>query len=94
MNTASAQLLTYVSGLGPQLAAQHRGLPQRAAARFARARELLGGAAARAQGLRAGGGLPAHPRRRQPAGRQRRAPRELPASWTPWPPTWAARCRT
>ena len=39
------------------------------------------GAAPRPQGLRAGGRLPAHPGRREPARRQRRAPRALSAWW-------------
>ena len=77
VNTASKQLLTYVSGLGPQLAEniveyRNENGP------FNSRKELEEGAAARAQGVRAGGRLPAHPRRREPARRQRRAPRELP----------------
>ena len=77
LNTASARLLSFVSGLGPSLARSivaHRD----ANGPFAARADLLTGAAPRAEGLRAGRRVPAHPRGREPARRQRRAPRELP----------------
>ena len=79
VNTASKQLLTYVSGLGPAAGREHRRLPQRERpVHVPRGPEE--GPPPGPQGLRAGGGLPAHPRRRESAGRQRRPPGELRAS--------------
>ena len=68
LNTASAPLLAHVSGLGPSLAeaiVAHR--DEKGA--FRSRKELLVGGAARAAGLRAGGGVPADPRRRRAARR-------------------------
>ena len=76
VNTASAKLLAYVSGVGPTLAkniVDHRAA-QRA---IPLAPGPAQGAAAGAQGLRAGGGLPARAQRGAPAGRERGAPGEL-----------------
>ena len=77
VNTASAPLLRRVSGITEALAAQHRRPPrrQRPVPHPHRARRR---AAARPEGVRAVRGLPAHPRRRRPAGRLRRAPRGVP----------------
>ena len=78
--------------LGPRAAAC-RGTSSRTATRTARfaARESLRKVPAPGpEGLRAGGGLSAHPRRGEPARRQRRPPRELPPSSRPWPATSAA----
>ena len=77
VNTASAPLLRRVSGITESLAAQivaHRD-SQRPVPHPHRARRR---AAPRPQGVRAVRGLPAHPRRRRPARRLRRAPRGLP----------------
>ena len=76
LNTASVPLLSRVSGLSASVAkavvrwreAQRR-LPQPPAA--------AGGQRPGRQDLRAERGLPAHPRRRQPAGHDRRAPGDL-----------------
>ena len=77
LNTASAPLLARVSGLTPAVAASivrwrdaHGAFRSRAAA--------AGRGRPGPEDLRAGGRLPAHPRRRQPARHDRRAPRDLP----------------
>ena len=84
LNTASKQLLAYVSGLGPALAAnivayrnEHGPFKSRAGLKKV---PRLG-----AESVRAGRRLSAHPRRRASAGRQRGASRELCPSWTTWP---------
>ena len=77
LNTASKQLLSYVSGLGPALAANIVAYRNENGPFKSRA-ELKKGAAPGAKGLRAGRRLPAHPRRRTSARCQRRAPGELP----------------
>ena len=76
LNTASTHLLSHVSGIGPGLARaiveqreQGRAVPV--------AGPAPGGAALLEAGLRAGGRLPAHPRRRAPARQYRRAPGAL-----------------
>ena len=74
LNTASAPLLTRVSGITPGLAENivvHRDQN----GPFTLALRAEGGAAARAEGVRAGGRLPPDPRRRRPAGLVQRAPR-------------------
>ncbi len=63
-------------GPGPPAGRQHRGLAQRARP-LCRARGPPEGPPPGPQGLRAGGGLSAHPRRGKPARRKRRPPREL-----------------
>ncbi len=77
VNTASAPLLTRVSGIGESPGREHRDAPreQRAVPHPPRAQ---GGAPARPEGVRAVRRLPAHPRRRRPAGRVQRAPRGVP----------------
>ena len=76
LNTASRHLLAHVAGLGPGLAGaivEHRekqGL-------FRSRQQLLEVAALRAEGLRAGGRLPARARGREPARRHRGPPRAL-----------------
>ena len=76
VNTASKQLLQYVSGLGPQLA-QNIITYRNENGPFKLPRGPQGSPPPRGQGLRAGGGLPAHPGRRPSARRQRRPSREL-----------------
>ena len=81
LNTASWALLAYVAGIGESLAkaiVRHRDgkRPLRRAAGAAQ------GPALRRQGLRTGGGLSAHPRRRPAPRQQRRPSRELPAGGT------------
>jgi len=66
VNTASPQLLTYVSGLGPQLAANIVAY-RNANGPFAARENLRKVPAPRPQGLRTGGGLSAHPQRGKPA---------------------------
>ncbi len=77
VNTASAPLLRRVSGITEGLAGADRRPPRRQ-----RPVPHPHGAGRRAaagpEGVRAVRGLPAHPRRRRPAGRLRRAPRGLP----------------
>ena len=78
LNTASWALLSYVSGIGESLA---RGIV-RASGRKRPLRHPPGaaqGAPLRRQGLRAGGGLSAHPRRREPPRQHRRPSGALPA---------------
>jgi uncharacterized protein len=75
LNTASKQLLSYVSGLGPALAAnivayRNENGPSAPARTCSRSPP-------RPQGLRTMRRLPAHSRRRTPARRQRRPPRTL-----------------
>jgi len=67
LNTASQPLLARVSGITAGLATAIVGR-----------RAADAGAQARPEGLRAVRRVPAHPRRRRPAGRVRRAPRGLP----------------
>ena len=77
VNTASRQLLSYVSGLNSGIAegiVRYRG----ANGPFQSRRDLLRVPRLGAQDLRAGGGLPAHPGRRQPARRLGGAPRVVP----------------
>ena len=73
VNTASAPLLARVSGLSQTLAANIVALPRRER-RLQDAHRADEGAAPRPEDLRAGGGLPAHHERREPARRVRRAP--------------------
>ena len=63
LNTASWALLRYVAGITERTAREDRGVPQRARP-LPLARAADGGAGLRAEDLRTGGGLPAHPRRR------------------------------
>ena len=86
VNTASAPLLTRVSGIGAGLAENIVAAPRRATARSAPASALQERAAARPEGVRAVRGLPAHPRRRRPA---RRAP-----ACTPSRTRWSAASST
>ncbi len=77
VNTASASLLTYVAGVNPRVAkaiVAHRdgGRP------LPRPQGAAEGQGARPEGLRAGGRVPAHPRRRRPARQHVHPPRELP----------------
>ena len=77
VNTASVPLLARVSGISEGLAGgivAHRD----ANGPFRSRRAPEEGAAARPQGVRAVRRLPAHPRRRRPAGRLQRAPGGLP----------------
>ena len=77
VNTASAPLLTRVSGIAPGLAENivaHRD----ANGPFTSRTALKEVRAARPEGVRAVRRLPAHPRRRRPAGRVQRAPRGVP----------------
>ena len=77
VNTASAPLLTRVSGIGCGLAENI--VAHRDANGPFRSREALKERApARAEGVRAVRRLPAHPRRRRPARRLQRAPRGVP----------------
>ena len=65
LNTASYHLLSHVSGIGPALAraiVEHRA---KAGPVPSRARQLLEVPRFSSEGLRAGGGLPAHPRGRR-----------------------------
>jgi uncharacterized protein len=76
LNTASKQLLSYVSGLNAATPPRSsRAATKRAPS--SRAPTPQGRAAPRPEGLRAGRRLPPHPRRRAPARRQRRAPGAL-----------------
>ena len=77
LNTASQPLLARVSGVTVRAGHRDRGPPglRRPVPHPAAAH---GGAAARPEGLRAVRRVPAHPRRRRPARRVRRAPRGLP----------------
>ena len=77
VNTASAPLLTRVSGHRRRARREHRGAPRRERP-VPHPASAEGRAAARAEGVRAVRRLPAHPRRRRPARRLRRAPRGLP----------------
>ena len=91
VNTASKPLLARVSGITDSPGGRDRRAPRRER-RVRHPRAAAGRAAARPQGVRAVRGLPAHPRRRQPARRLRRAPRGLPGR-PPHPgadagPTW------
>ena len=77
VNTASAPLLTRVSGITPGLAESI--VAHRDATRpVPHAQGAQGRAAPRAEGVRAGGRLPPHPGRRRPARRLGRAPGGLP----------------
>ena len=87
VNTASAKLLAYVSGVGPTLAkniVEHRAThgPFRAQAGPAQ------GGPPGAQGLRAGGRISADPRRLESARRERRPSRSATTSSSGWPLTW------
>ncbi len=77
VNTASAPLLTRVSGLNKTLASNIVAYRDENGA-FKSRTALEEGAAPGPQGVRAGGGLPAHHERQEPARRHRRAPRGLP----------------
>ena len=66
----------------PQAGGQHRRLPRRAWPLQAPPGLAEGGGPG-SQGLPAGGGLPAHPRRQESAGRQRHPPGELPGGRGP-----------
>ncbi len=72
VNTASAPLLARVSGSQPDAGLQHRRLPRRER-RLQGAHQPEEGAAPRRQGVRAGGRLPAHHGRQEPARCVRRA---------------------
>ena len=73
VNTASAPLLARVSGLNQTLAANIVAFRDENGA-FKTRTALEEGAAPRAEGVRAGGGLPAHHERQEPARCLRRAP--------------------
>ena len=77
VNTASAPLLARVSGLNQTLAANIVAFRDENGAFKTRTRAEEG-AAARAEGVRAGGGLPAHHERQEPA---RCAPRCIPEAY-------------
>jgi protein Tex len=77
LNTASAPLLARVSGLSARRWRRASCAGATPTAPSATASSCWT-CPAWARDLRAGGGLPAHPRRRQPAGHDRRAPRDLP----------------
>ena len=77
VNTASKQLLTYVSGSERRDWRRNIVAYRNENGPFRSRRAAAQGAAPRPQGVRAGGRLPAHPRRREPARRQRRPPGEL-----------------
>ena len=77
VNTASRQLLTAVSGVGPALAASIVAYRQENGPFSSRA-GVAQGAEARAEGLPAGGGFPAGQGRDRAPGRQCRSPRVLP----------------
>ncbi|MDZ7825206.1 MAG: hypothetical protein U5R48_03170 [Gammaproteobacteria bacterium] len=74
VNTASAPLLARVAGLDAGHGREHRRATATPTAPSPTATELLNGAAPGRRDLRAGCRLPAHPRRRQSAGRLGRAP--------------------
>ncbi len=76
VNTASKQLLSYVSGLNGVTAANIVAPPQRARPVHVTPGPAEGDTPG-PEGLRAGGRIPAHPRRRESARRQRRAPGKL-----------------
>ena len=77
VNTASAPLLTRVSGIGAGLAENI--VPHRDAnGPFRTRRRAQGRGPARPEGVRAVRRLPAHPRRRRPARLLQRAPRGVP----------------
>jgi hypothetical protein len=76
LNTASVPLLSRVSGLSARWPSRWcAGASQR---RLQKPQAADGRDRPGRQDLRAKRGLPAHPRRRQPAGHDRRAPRDLP----------------
>ncbi len=77
VNTASVPLLTRVSGLNQTLASNIVAFRNENGA-FKAAHRLEEGAAPRTEGVRAGGGLPAHHGRHQSARCVRRASRSLP----------------
>ena len=77
VNTASAPLLTRVSGIGAGLA-ENIVLHRDANGPFRTRSRAEEGRPARPEGVRAVRGLPAHPRRRRPAGLLQRAPRGVP----------------
>ena len=77
VNTASAPLLARVSGITLRARREHRGAPRRERPVHV-PHGAQGRGAARPEGVRAVRGLPAHPRRRRPAGRVQRAPRGVP----------------
>ena len=91
LNTASAPLLARVSGLGPALAKNIVALRDENGP-FRSRQQLLDVPRLRRQDLRAGGRLPAHPRRRQPARRLRACtPRRY--RWSRRSPrAWRAAC--
>ncbi len=76
LNTASKQLLSYVSGLGAVAGGKDRRAPRRAGP-VPIAEGPAARAAARAEGVRAVRRVPAHSRRRPSARRERGAPGEL-----------------
>ena len=78
LNTASWALLAYVSGVGPSLAKAIVGHRDEKGP-FPDPQGAPEGAPLRRQGLRAGGRLPADPRRHPSPGQQRRPPGALPA---------------
>ncbi len=77
VNTASAPLLTRVSGIGAGLA-ENIVLHRDANGPFRTRTRAEEGRPARPEGVRAVRGLPAHPRRRRPAGLLQRAPGGVP----------------
>ena len=78
VNTASAPLLTRVSGIGAGLAENIVAAPRRQRARSAPATRSRSVARLGPEGVRAVRRLPAHPRRRRPARRLQRAPGGVP----------------
>ena len=84
VNTASKQLLTYVSGLGPQLAGnivdyrnEHGPFSSRAALKQVPRLADRQSTAPRPEGVRTGRRVPAHSGRQKSAGYQRRSPGKL-----------------
>ncbi len=77
LNTASSHLLTYISGLGPQLAQKHCQLPGGKRS-FQFAERSDESAAHGRQGFRTVCRIPPHPRSKESAGSYRRASGKLP----------------
>ena len=93
VNTASQQLLTYVSGLGPQLArniVEYRDQN----GPFRSRKELREVPRLGSKAFEQAAGFLRNPRGRAGAGLQRPCIPRATTSWTPWPATWAARWPT
>ena len=76
VNSASKELLTYVSGLGPTLA-KNIVLQRAANGPFHSRKELLKVPRLGPESIRTGGGIPAHPRRKESSRRKRSTPGKL-----------------